>query len=135
MLAGSDKMLSGELYQLVDKKWVNMLPRYYPKTVRLKRYDHVNWFLNAALIPSRHTAHMFATKKEGFYRRSRVWNAASMMQMFRSDIFHGKEAVNSGWKNGKKMRPQDIRDVYFMRSRAELMGAVLKVLDRFSDPM
>lgn len=48
------------------EEWIKTLrfPPYYPKTVRMNKYDHVTPFLHTVTIPHHHRAHMFVSKKE-----------------------------------------------------------------------
>lgn len=91
MHSGAGNNAAEEWIQSVDGRRIETIrfPLYYPKTVHLKKYDQVTPFLDAALTPCHHPAHMFVFIEKVYYSDSTVWKAVSVTQMSCYGMFHG----------------------------------------------
>lgn len=104
-------------------------PPRYPITMHLEKYNHVALLLYAVLIPHDHRAHMFVFRRAVLYLCSTTWKAASMMQIFRSGMFHGENAVKEIFVQGVKLPYHSTEDIYFTQRRATVMGPGYAILE------
>lgn len=117
-----------------DEEWRKSVwfPPYYPKTVQLGKYNHVNTFWDAAVHQHNHHAHVFASQKEVLYFRNMKWKADSVKKMFISRMSDREDAVKEVWEHLEEMLYEDIKEIHFLQKRTEFMGAGYTILESFS---
>lgn len=95
MLTGVGKHATEFWIRRVDEKCIETLcfPHYYQKTVVLDKDVHVTPFMDAALLPPDHRAHVKVSKHEVLFLRNKKGKAGSVEQMFYSGMFGGEVAV------------------------------------------